>query len=471
MEIFAKDYYSLGINPTCVSYLKTKYNSEKHNKNPEKAPCHSWKKWQVRRPSLDDISNLNWEYSNGIGAVLGHSSRCIDIDNCHDLDFIRELLKWLRLPEDYEWVVKTPNGFHVHLQSEPIFFATSEQLENGVLAVNPNSKNKGFFSQIELRWANHIILPPTKINGKKYTFINTDFPKKGPAFIGIEFVFKMLVAFCGIWQYKTLTGSFEAKNMIFKIACPSTYDNYLECNARLGSLDNKELHVPYNKLPMNKKAGSIVSCGRNFNQFSDMPKLFIDTETTGLINDELDYENYPRIIQFSSFDSEQEKLNNVYITHDELEVSPEIENLTGISNAFLKENGKGIHTIFKPIHEASKRVIIGHNIDFDLSVIDSEFIRIPKDNNGTTWISSSHGLRLRNHLREGLQLFCTMKKFSSIYGGKYPKLSEMYSFFFEEEVPENIHNSEVDVKMLVDCYYIMKLYGHIIEDHENGTIK
>ena len=106
---FAKEYYNFGLNPTCISYLKTTYNSEKHNNNPEKAPCHSWKRWQVRRPSLDEITNLNWVFSNGVGAVLGHSSKCIDIDNCNDFNFIKKLLRILGLPEDYEWVVKTPN--------------------------------------------------------------------------------------------------------------------------------------------------------------------------------------------------------------------------------------------------------------------------------------------------------------------------------------------------------------------------
>lgn len=38
-KYFAEQYFELGLKPTCISYLKTKYNISENN--PEKSPCHS----------------------------------------------------------------------------------------------------------------------------------------------------------------------------------------------------------------------------------------------------------------------------------------------------------------------------------------------------------------------------------------------------------------------------------------------
>lgn len=466
MREYAKQYYELGLNPTCISYIKTKYNVKENN--PEKSPCHAWKRWQVRRPMIDEVMQLNWDFSNGIGAVLGHATKCLDIDNCNDYKFVKEFIKLLRLPEDYDWVVKSPNGFHIHIRSGPIYFASHTELVHGVLPVYPNEKYASKFSKVELRWANHIVLPPTIINGKKYNFINDNIPTTPPERVDMFIVFQALSKFCG--NFYDGHGNFEAQRMVFQLASPS--EGYPFAQAAYGSINDEIIKgatnsagfIAFDRLPKNIKAG-YLEFGLSDNSlyiknWYKGSEFFIDIETTGLVINEFDYENYPRIIQIAYYNSYKREFKTIYITPDGFTVPEEIENLTGISNDFLIKNGVNIRDALLSIDIPDNCQIVGHNLDFDLSVLDSEYLRLIK--NPKTYIANKH--------RNGSQTFCTMKKFASIFNVKYPKLSEMYCYFFDDLPPHRMHDASNDLKVLIDCYYIMCLYGYIKTDYENQLI-
>ena len=82
-KYFAAEYYKLGFNTTCISYLKTPYNSQE--KNPEKSPSHEWIELQIKKQSIEEINGYAWEYSVGVGCILGYNKTvCIDIDDCSD---------------------------------------------------------------------------------------------------------------------------------------------------------------------------------------------------------------------------------------------------------------------------------------------------------------------------------------------------------------------------------------------------
>ena len=467
MKEYAKQYYELGLNPTCISYIKTKYNVKENN--PEKSPSHAWKRWQVRRPMIDEVMQLNWDVSNGIGAVLGHATKCLDIDNCNDYDFIKEFIKSLRLPEDYGWVVKSPNGFHIHLRSDTIYFASHAELVHGVLPVYPNDKYSSKFSKLELRWANHIVLPPTIINGKRYHFINDNIPTMPPERVDMYIVFSALSRFCG--NYYSGHGNFEAQKMIFQLAASS--DRYPFAQAAYGSIKDEIIKgatnstgfIAFDRLPKNIKAGYVEFDSNNssytINNLYKGAEFFIDIETTGLVMNEFDYENYPRVIQIAYYNSYEKKLKSIYIKPDGLTLPEEIENLTGISNDFLIKNGVDIRQALFSMYIPENCQIIGHNLDFDLSVLDSEYLRYNKKN-PERYIRPTH--------RNGSQTFCTMKKFASIFNVKYPKLSEMYYYFFDDLPPHRMHDASNDIKVLIDCYYIMCLLGYIKVDYENRII-
>lgn len=465
MKEYARKYYELGLNPTCISYIKTKYNINENN--PQKSPCHAWKRWQIRRPLLEEVMDLNWNISSGIGSVLGHATRCIDIDNCNDYDFVKDFLRYLGLPADYEWVVKSPNGFHIHIKSGPIYFATNVELIDGVLPVYPNNEFSSKFSKVELRWANHIVLPPTIINGKKYNFINVNFPSSIPLRVDMFVVLQALTKFCG--NYFKDHGNFEANKMIFQLCAPS--QGYPFAQAALGSLEDNNIKevtnsagfIEYNKLPKNIKAGELeldFSYQSAYAIKTFFPQeFFIDIETTGLITNELDYDNYPRIIQIATY-SFKKGLKTFYVKPDGFVVPHEIELLTGITNDFLMNNGISLRDAFISIEIPDDCIIIGHNLDFDLSVLDSEYLRLIK--NPKTYVSNKH--------RSVSQAFCTMKKFATTFNVKYPKLSEMFLYFFDDLPQEKMHNATNDLVVLIDCYYIMCLYGYIKDDYENQII-
>lgn len=464
MKDIAIKYYNLGLAPTSISYIKTKYNQKENN--PEKSPAHSWKSWQIRRPALEEIEKINWDLSSGIGAVLGHSSRCIDIDYCDDIEVIKIFLRILRLPENYEWVVKSPNGYHIHVSCDPIYFATAKELINGVLPVLPNSKFASKLNKIELRWANHIVLPPTNYFNKKYKFINTEFPDNSPQYVEIFRVFSALSFFCG--TSGSNFGFFEAQNMIFQTAAPSEGYPYME--AILGDNKNEALKnaklstgfYSYEDVPKSHKVGYIefgFGSGNSLHLKSYPKILFLDTETTGLIKNPLDYTNYPRLIQISVANANK-IIQTFYIKPEGFVVPSEIETLTGLSNEFLQKNGITIIKAIKSLDIPHRSIIVGHNIDFDLSILDSEYLRVSKKS----------GVFINYDFRKEIYPFCIMKKFTSIYGGKFPKLTEIYEHFFDESPNIKLHNTENDIGILMDCFNIMSLYGYINYDYENELI-
>jgi hypothetical protein len=64
-----------------------------------------------------------------------------------------------------------------------------------------------------------------------------------------------------------------------------------------------------------------------------------------------------------------------------------------------------------------------------------------------------------------------MKKFNSIFGGKFPKLNEVYCHFFKEMPPEKLHNAVNDLEILIDCYYIMELLGYIRVGNDGRSLE
>ncbi len=282
-QYYAEKYYDFGLKPTCLSYLKTKYNISEQN--PEKAPCHSWRRWQVRKPLKEEINSLPWNFANGIGTVLGLFDRCIDIDNCNDDNVLKDALVVLGLPKNYEWAVKTPNGYHIHVGADySLPFITNKELSEGVLSLNPNKEYKNKLSRIELRWANHSVLPPTKLNGKSYQFMFVDFPSKKPSYISLYNTFRFITKFCGSYErYPDCEiGTYQFKKLLFE--CTSNSQSY-DPDLIVYDASSEEKQILYE--------------GTGIRSYSNDAPLFIDIETNGLIKDYLDYNSYPSVIQIS----------------------------------------------------------------------------------------------------------------------------------------------------------------------------
>jgi len=157
---------------------------EKSYKSP--SITHNIKHLINEKQDLSDLSNYNWKLATGIGVVLGFNSlRAIDIDQCDDIVFVKKLITLLKLPLDYKWIVKSGSGNGYHI----LFYADEHNFDvesNKIKAFRPNIKYNHKFKHIELRWSDHLVLPPSlHFRGNKYEFID-GFPESKPLKIKIE---------------------------------------------------------------------------------------------------------------------------------------------------------------------------------------------------------------------------------------------------------------------------------------------
>ncbi len=180
--------------------------------------------------------------------------------------------------------------------------------------------------------------------------------------------------------------------------------------------------------------------------------LIFDTETTGLPKRDnapiSEVDNWPRVVQIAwqEHDETGELTgnHNVIIRPDGFEIPYSAEKVHGISTEKAKKEGIPLEealAIFNKSLEQT-RVLIGHNIRFDMNALGAEFIRTGTE---TSFLE--------------LQQVCTMRsstdylKLSGGRGGKFkpPKLMELYEFLFNEQFSE-AHNAAADVEATARCF-------------------
>ncbi len=189
--------------------------------------------------------------------------------------------------------------------------------------------------------------------------------------------------------------------------------------------------------------------------------LFFDTETTGLPKNydapSNDLRNWPRLVQISWIVSDCNGIviskNNHIIKPRGFEIPENVAKLHGITTERALEIGERIedvlHLFWKDVQNAS--YIIGHNVDFDKKIVESEFYRMGE-----------------NHVFLFKHSICT-KLASTDYCKipspgfpqfKWPKLSELYYILFGKNI-DDAHNSEADVQATFECFWELKELGVI----------
>lgn len=195
-----------------------------------------------------------------------------------------------------------------------------------------------------------------------------------------------------------------------------------------------------------------------------MNKLFFDTETNGLPkNYNLSWDssdNWPRMIQIAyihSFGTWIEVRQEI-IKPELFEIKKEVQDLTGISQEIAESKWEAIEWILLYFYWIiiNSDEIIGHNIDFDINVLISEYARAYEK----TW-----DIRFKQAIEklEMTKKTCTMKDYRIIdfcaiqwpYGNKWPKLKELYKKLFWEEF-DNQHTALADIRATEACYYELK---------------
>ncbi|MCP4312922.1 MAG: DNA polymerase III subunit alpha [Bacteroidetes bacterium] len=180
--------------------------------------------------------------------------------------------------------------------------------------------------------------------------------------------------------------------------------------------------------------------------------LIFDTETTGLPKRDnapvSEVDNWPRVVQIAwQLHDETGELkgnHNVLIRPDGFEIPYSAEKVHGISTTKAKTEGIPLEealSIFNKSLEQT-RVLVGHNIRFDMNALGAEFIRSGIE---TSFLE--------------LKQVCTMRsttdhlKLLGGRGGKFkpPKLMELYEFLFKEQFSE-AHNAAADVEATTRCF-------------------
>ena len=203
--------------------------------------------------------------------------------------------------------------------------------------------------------------------------------------------------------------------------------------------------------------------------------LFIDTETTGLLpTKHYDrYEEYlmdaPYLVQVAMlfYDKNLNKLSerNIILRPQGYSIPLESSRIHGITYSYAFDNGEDRNNVMKYIKSVydTVNVIVGHNLAFDLAVIDNELLRERiggfgyhyKDNDDGSWSSTTYKADvLIDTMKLGAEI-CKIP--SSIKGEKYkwPTLDELYRKLFGKSF-QGQHNALNDVKAMYECYCKMR---------------
>lgn len=209
--------------------------------------------------------------------------------------------------------------------------------------------------------------------------------------------------------------------------------------------------------------------------------IIFDTETTGLIpKKETSLEKFPYITQLSFivYDTHSESIKSTFDAYIKIpkgiEIPQIVTELTGITNEKCENEGIPIQQALGVFYHAMTLCdcVIGHNIDFDIQMMNIEirrnieFLKLFPD-----IYFMFDPLRL---LEVSIKTDCTMRMSTeacSLYRTnernrtykKFPKLVETYFHLFQK-VPENLHNSIVDSLICLRCYLKMRFDINMEED-------
>jgi DNA polymerase III epsilon subunit-like protein len=213
-----------------------------------------------------------------------------------------------------------------------------------------------------------------------------------------------------------------------------------------------------------------------------MKILVFDTETSGLPEKSAsiyDKSKWPYIMQLSYilYDMSNNSVlikNNYIKINNKVIITPESFDVHHISREILNDQGINIVSALKEFNECLKHcdIVVGHNISFDKRLIFVECLRHNIKQYFTQFIDNKKIHKPEYCTMKNTIEFCKLERLSKtnqVYN-KMPKLSELYALLFpNESLPENLHNSLVDVAMTLRCY-VKYVYNCDVKE-SNETIR
>lgn len=180
--------------------------------------------------------------------------------------------------------------------------------------------------------------------------------------------------------------------------------------------------------------------------------LIFDTETTGLPKNYKaplnDFDNWPRMVQIAwQLHDETGKLldaQNYIVKPEGYEIPWQAEKVHGISTEMAIQKGKDLGWVLEMFNQAlvNSVFVVGHNIEFDISIIGSEILR----KNIPTKLHSLDTIDTKDESTD----FCALP---GGRGGKFkwPNLSELHTKLFNAGFDE-AHNASADVAATARCF-------------------
>jgi DNA polymerase-3 subunit alpha len=182
--------------------------------------------------------------------------------------------------------------------------------------------------------------------------------------------------------------------------------------------------------------------------------LIFDTETTGLPRNKnaplSDFDNWPRLVQLAwqLHDGKGNLLSqqNFIIKPEGFDIPFKAEQVHGISTSRAIEEGHDLKSVLAHFSSDVEKteVLVGHNIEFDISIIGAELLR--------SLLSTERFLSLQK-VDTGLSSI----EFCQLAGGvggklKMPRLSELYEKLFGENF-QDAHDAAYDVDATAKAFF------------------
>lgn len=475
----------------------------------------------------------------------------LDIDEVSDISTIDNLidkcLELLHLPKDYEWVVYSGSGkgFHILFRAQTI---DDNRFKNKVIEFcepeHPQNRwLDPIFKKMELRMKEFLVLPPSRhLSGGVYKFRKDSFPNKGPMIVSIDSLYQLLIHYfkydschhvhrydidcrCYLRSESIYTtygrgsyGGYEYDILdeiaILESCCSANAINSLACIYAEKGCEDEDIKLIQKAKELFEKSGSslaidnlkrliasgIIQENCNWHVIDKLGEykyqfiknqhrykyLIFDTETTGLGSE-------ARLVQLSWICADDN--GNELINEDSIIIPigfsiPEAASkVHRISTWRACREGRPVQDVLFDFMAAVDQadILVGHNIDFDLKIIESECKRYNDEYH--CWDSEKcENIDLMNwhhydpyedeqhyipytgdDLCEMLKRktkICTMKqsvnccKIPSGSRYKYPTLTELHTFLFDKSF-ENAHDAMEDVRATLRCFIELYRRGFI----------
>ena len=193
------------------------------------------------------------------------------------------------------------------------------------------------------------------------------------------------------------------------------------------------------------------------------PVLFFDTETSNMINFKARNSDpsQPWIVQLAAVLSTSERIlssMNLLIKSEGLPMGAEAEAIHGISVEIADLYGYPPDYAFQLFHSLARRadLLVCHNNTFDLRMLAILARRLEEHSEGVS-MEIMEEIKAKPSLctMTSTTKLCQLPKPSGYGGYKWPKLTELHHFLFNEEF-EGAHDALIDVQATRRCYYELK---------------